>query len=74
MALDAGNAACTTGLSKRIFDAWTGDTANNGFSNPLAAAQATAVKSMCHAIAVAVVAEITTNARVDPGGADWPVV
>jgi hypothetical protein len=64
MALNAGNAACTTGLSKRIYDTWTADTPNNGFIVPLNAAADASIKSLCHSIAVAVVAEIQADAVV----------
>jgi hypothetical protein len=60
--MDAGDAACSHGLSNRIYANWTGDAANNGFSNPLSGAQQTSLKSMCYAIALAVVAEIQANA------------
>jgi hypothetical protein len=56
MALDAGNAACTTGLSKRIYD-------------KLAAKWAPYVptqewKDVCHAAAEGVVDEIKANAAL----------
>jgi len=60
MALSAGNAACSSGLSKRIYDYWTGDT-SNGFSGSMSGAQTDAVKSLCYAIARAVVDEVTAN-------------
>lgn len=63
MAMDAGDAGCTHGLSQRIYNAWTTDV-NNGFSSPLSAAQQTLIKSQCFAIAAAVVAEIQANATV----------
>lgn len=72
MAMDAGNAACTTGLSKRIYDNWTGDTPNNGLISPLTGTADATVKSLCHAIATAVVAEIQANAVVDSGGHTLP--
>jgi hypothetical protein len=68
MALNAGNAACTSGLSQRIYNAWTGDTSNNGFVSPLSGAAASAVKSLCWAIAQAVVAEIQADAVATIGG------
>ena len=40
MALDPGNSACTTGLSKRIYDALVA-APSSGFSSPLAAARST---------------------------------
>lgn len=64
MALNAGNTACSTGLSKRIYDAWT-SAAANGFSSPLTSGQTDAVKALCYAIASAVVAEIQANAVVN---------
>lgn len=64
MALNAGNTACSSGLSKRIYDAWT-SAADAGLSSPLTAAQTNAVKALCYAIATAVVAEIQANAVVN---------
>lgn len=64
MALDAGNADCTTGMSKRIYDNLTGDV-RNGFSSPMSEAQANSVKALCHAVARAVVYEMTANAVVN---------
>ena len=53
MAISAGDAGCTTGLSAAIYTAWTGDAAN-GFSSPLTAAQISMVKAMCYRWAVAI--------------------
>lgn len=64
MALNAGDAACTTGLSGRMYANWTGDTTNNGFTNPLSGAQQTMLKSMCYQFALAIVAELQANATV----------
>lgn len=63
MALNAGDAACSTGLSKRIFDNLTGS-ADNGFSSPMSSAQTLAVKALCYSVAKGVVDEITANAAV----------
>lgn len=63
MALNAGDASCTTGLSKRIFDNWTADP-SSGFMSPLTPAADGAVKSLCYAVAKAVVDEIQANAHV----------
>jgi hypothetical protein len=59
MALNAGNAACTTGLSSRIYNNLTGDPSSGAVANA-------ALKSLCYNIALAVVAEIQANASV-PG-------
>ena len=56
MALQKGDAACTTGLAKRIYDVFVA----YGFTT------SDNVKAFCHALAVAVVNEITTNATVVP--------
>ena len=64
MALNAGNTACTTGLSARIYNALT-SSADNGFSSPMTAAQTNSVKALCYAIATGVVAEIQANAAVN---------
>jgi hypothetical protein len=74
MSLDAGDAACTHGLSKRLYDNWTGDTAHNGFINPLPAGAQALLKSQCYQVALGIVAEVqadfvagdahTTNAQV----------
>ena len=42
--INAGDAACSSGLSKRIYDNWTGD-AGNGFASPLPPAAQAYVKS-----------------------------
>lgn len=72
MSLTAGNRACTTGLSKRIFDAWQAEAAIAQTAPPLAeedlATSQDAIKAIAYAIATAVVAEITVNAVVDIGG------
>ena len=73
MALNAGDSGCTTGLSKRIFDAWTGDTSNNGFVSPLTGAAEASVKSLCYAIAQAVVAEIQADAVATVNGVNGTV-
>lgn len=56
MPLQAGDLACTSGLSKRIHDVHV----NAGFvTSP-------DVRAFCHALASAIVDEITTNATVLP--------
>ncbi len=60
MALNAGNAACSTGFSKTLYDYWTGD-ATNGFSGSMSADQTAMVKSLCYAIARAVVYEMQSR-------------
>jgi hypothetical protein len=60
MTLAAGDAGCTTGLSKRIYDYRTG-AVGNGYSSPLLTAQATMLKLDCYAIALAFVDEVTAN-------------
>jgi hypothetical protein len=57
MALDAGNSACTTGLSGALYTAWTGD-ATNGFSSPLTTGQTAVVKSLCYQWAVSIAARL----------------
>jgi len=64
MALDVGNTACTTGLSKRIFDARWASRSSIGLGETAGAIAAQ--KADAYAIASAVVAEITTNAVVLP--------
>jgi len=56
MPLQTGNLACTTGLSKRIHDVHV----NAGF------ATSSDVRAFCHALACAIVDEITSNATVTP--------
>jgi hypothetical protein len=63
MALNAGNSACTTGLSKRIYDQWSADP-SAGFSSSLTTAQQNSLKSLCWAVAKSVVDEIQANAQV----------
>lgn len=60
MALLKGNSACTTGLSKRIYDNLVAGV--TGFGSTTAGA--VQGKAMAYAIACAVVDEITTNATV----------
>lgn len=64
MALNAGDSACTMGLSGAMYANWTGDTAHNGFSSPLSGPQATMIKSMCYQFALAIVAQIQANATL----------
>ena len=65
MALNAGDRACTAGLSKRIFDNWTTDSGNipnqSGLADPLEGAGAECVKALCYAVAKAIVDEINEN-------------
>jgi hypothetical protein len=63
MSLAAGDAACTTGLSKRILDNWLADV-TGGFVNPMPAAGLVSLKAMAYGVAKAVVDEITANAHV----------
>lgn len=62
MALLKGNAACTTGLSKRIYDNRTAAAATIGIG--AGPANQAAIKADCYAIACAVVDEIQANAAV----------
>lgn len=61
MAMATGNADCTAGLSKRIYDYLIGD-AGNGFSGSMTAAQTATVKALCYAVSRAVVDEVVANA------------
>jgi hypothetical protein len=63
MAMNKGNSACTEGLSQRIFDQWSVDPAA-GFSSPLSGPQTSMLKTLCWAVAKAVVEEIQDNAEV----------
>lgn len=63
MALNAGNSACTSGLSQRVYDYLIAD-ARNGFSSPMSSGQTDAVKALCYAIARGVVDEIQADAVV----------
>jgi hypothetical protein len=58
MTLNAGDAACTTGLSKRIYDARVAVASTIGIAD-----DRDPLKADCYAIAVAIVAEITDNAE-----------
>ncbi|MDD5245470.1 MAG: hypothetical protein PHU49_15790 [Syntrophorhabdaceae bacterium] len=60
MALQKGDAACSAGLSKRIYDNLVAG--GGGFASTPAGV--TGGKAMAYAIACAVVDEITTNAAV----------
>lgn len=62
MSLDAGDAACTHGLSYRLFTTWQAEP-GAGLSPPAPTAdQTAALKAMCYAFAKAIVAEIQANA------------
>lgn len=61
MPLVAGDTDCTTGLSKRIYDARVALASTIGLAD-----DKTALKADCYAIATAVVAEIVANAVVNP--------
>lgn len=63
MALNAGDAGCTSGLALRIYNAIIGGT-NTGFSGTLTTAQENSIKALCYGIASGVVAEIQSNASV----------
>lgn len=63
MALNGGNSACTSGLSKRIYDAFLA-APDSGFSTPLSTAQQDALKAIAFSVATSVVAEIQANAVV----------
>lgn len=67
MALNKGNSTCTTGLSKRIYDQWSTDSAA-GFTSPMSPTQQNMLKTLCWAVAQSVVDEIQANARVTSGG------
>lgn len=60
MAIDAGDANCTTGLSKRIRDYWVADT-RAGFVSPLNALADDTINALCFAISRAVKDEIVAN-------------
>jgi len=60
MAINAGDADCTTGLSKRAYDYLIADT-RAGFASPLNAAGANAVKALCWAMARAFRDELQAN-------------
>lgn len=61
MALNAGNSACTSGLSGRIYDQWVADV-TAGFSSPLTTPQQNMIKAQCWAVAQSVVNEFNANA------------
>lgn len=72
MAMARGNAACTTGLSARIYNAVVADP-TAGLPAAPSAAQTDALKALCFAIAGAVYDEITLNAVANNGGALYPI-
>jgi hypothetical protein len=63
MPLIPGNAACTTGLSKRCYDYWTADP-GSGFVSPLTDAARTMIRAQCYAFARAVVDEFQANGLI----------
>jgi hypothetical protein len=60
MALNAGDAACTVGLSKRFYDALVAKWAPGYVPGP-------EWKDVCHSFATAVVDEIQANAAISGG-------
>lgn len=68
MAMNPGDSGCTNGLSSSIYGNWIADS-RAGFSSPMSPAQQDMLKSLCWAIAQAVVGEIQADAEVfDSGG------
>lgn len=63
MALNAGDAGCTSGMAQRIYNALIGGV-NTGFSGTLTTAQENSLKALAYGIAAGVVAEIQSNASV----------
>lgn len=63
MALDAGDADCTSGLSHEVYEAMTTDT-RAGFSSPLSSDQEGAIKALAYSIAAAAVAHLVAHAEV----------
>lgn len=63
MALNVGDAACTAGMAKRIYDAIVGGS-NTGFSASPSVAQLNSIRALAYGIAVGVCAEIAANAEV----------
>jgi len=63
MALQVGDAACTTGMSLRIYSAIVGGT-GTGFSASPTTAQLDSLRALAYGIAVGVVGEIQSNASV----------
>lgn len=63
MALDAGDADCTSGLSHEVYEAMTTDT-RAGFSSPMSGAQEGAVKALAYSIAAAAIAHVVAHAEV----------
>jgi len=61
MTMAVGNLACTTGLSKRIYDARVALAATIGITSDPAGHGP--LKADCYAIASAIVAELTDNAE-----------
>jgi hypothetical protein len=64
MALNAGNADCTTGLSQRLYVYWTASS-ESGFVDPLTSDAARMIKAQCYAFARGVVDEIEANLEVE---------
>jgi hypothetical protein len=63
MALDAGDADCTSGLSHEVYEAMTTDT-RAGFSSHLSSDQEGAIKALAYSIAAAAVAHLVAHAEV----------
>ncbi len=63
MAMNAGDATCSSGLAQVIYNYRTGDSAT-GFSSPLSAAQSTALKHDCYQLALSIVSYLQGHAEV----------
>lgn len=66
MALNAGNASCSTGMASRILAELLTPSGGEvpGFSGSLTTAQLNSLKALCYAFSLGIVAEIQANAAV----------
>lgn len=64
MAMNAGDATCTSGLAQVIYNYLSGD-ASCGFSSPLSDAQTTALKHLAYRLAQSTVTYVQAHAEVN---------
>lgn len=64
MAMNAGDASCSSGLAQVIYNYRTGDSAA-GFSSPLSSSQATALKHDCYQLALSIVSYLQAHTEVN---------
>jgi len=70
IAIDEGNPACTSGMSQKVYDGWTGDPAN-GFISPLPASAVTLLKAQCYRWCKGIAEQLEVDLGSLPGPGSW---